>query len=209
MIFIENKYASVYFSIVERSKNRNISGYTEKHHIIPKSLGGTNDKSNLVVLTAREHYLCHILLVKMTNGVNKIKMIHAAAAFNNWTSNNHKRSVRINSRIFQNLKELRQQVLRHEMAKPENKKKSSDGAKQLWANSNYKQKASAKRKLLWKDSDYLNKMKDRTRTFKRVNINGVEYFSLKEAATQLMIDPSTVSKRCSSQDEKFINWNYI
>ena len=88
-------------------------------------------------------------------------------------------------------------------------KKSSDGAKKLWANSNYKQEASAKRKLLWKDSDYLNKMKDRTRTFKRVNINGVEYFSLKEAATQLMIDPSTVSKRCSSQDEKFINWNYI
>ena len=30
------------------------------------------------------------------------------------------------------------------------------------------------------NSDYLNKMKDRTRTFKRVNVNGVEYFSLKE-----------------------------
>ena len=39
--------------------------YTEKHHIIPKCMGGTDDSSNLVVLTAREHFIAHQLLAMM------------------------------------------------------------------------------------------------------------------------------------------------
>lgn len=38
--------------------------YSERHHIILKSLGGTDDKSNLVRLTGREHYIVHLLLTK-------------------------------------------------------------------------------------------------------------------------------------------------
>jgi hypothetical protein len=51
--------------------------YTEKHHIIPKCLGGSNEKSNLVKLTAREHFVCHLLLTKMLIGNLKYKMIFA------------------------------------------------------------------------------------------------------------------------------------
>lgn len=36
--------------------------YYESHHIIPKWMGGSDDDSNLVLLTAREHYLAHYLL---------------------------------------------------------------------------------------------------------------------------------------------------
>jgi hypothetical protein len=39
--------------------------YYEKHHIIPRCLGGADDKDNLVLLTAREHFLCHKLLCKI------------------------------------------------------------------------------------------------------------------------------------------------
>jgi hypothetical protein len=209
MIFIDNKYTSVYYKIIENSKNRKISVYTEKHHIIPKSLGGTNNSSNLVKLTAREHYICHILLTKMTEGADKVKMIHAASSFVLWTSKKHNRNIKINSRIFQSLKEMRQKTLIKEMAKPENKKKSSEGAKKLWANDEYKKKASTKRKALWKDSEYLDKMKSRKRTFKKVSINGIIYPSLKEAAKKLGLDPTTVSKRCSSKHEKFASWDYI
>lgn len=208
MIFIDNKYTSVYYKIVENSKNRKISGYTETHHIIPKSLGGTNKPSNLVKLTAREHYICHVLLTRMTEGTDKAKMIHAAFSFIFWVSKKHIRNIKINSRIFHTLKELRQKNLIIEMAKPENKKKSSDGAKKLWSDDEYKKKASNKRKLLWKDSDYLDKMKSRKRTFKKVCINGIIYPSLREAAKNLILDPSTISKRCSSKHEKFVNWNY-
>lgn len=37
-------------------------GYFEEHHIVPKWLGGSNKECNLVMLTAREHYLSHYLL---------------------------------------------------------------------------------------------------------------------------------------------------
>jgi len=42
--------------------------YTEKHHIIPKSLGGSNKKSNIVALSAREHFIAHCLLAKIYGG---------------------------------------------------------------------------------------------------------------------------------------------
>lgn len=61
------RWQNWYNIIIEnRIKNPLKEGYKEKHHIIPKSLGGSNDKSNLVYLTAKEHYICHLLLVRIT-----------------------------------------------------------------------------------------------------------------------------------------------
>lgn len=77
MLFIDNKYTHWYYSIINRAKTRLTSDYTEKHHIIPKSLGGSNESSNLVSLTAREHFVCHMLLTKMVSGKQRQKMIHA------------------------------------------------------------------------------------------------------------------------------------
>lgn len=78
MLFINNKYTKWYYQIVESAKNSNYSCYTEKHHIIPRSLGGTNELSNIVSLTARQHFICHMLLTKMVIKKNhKQKMCHA------------------------------------------------------------------------------------------------------------------------------------
>lgn len=52
-------------------------GYSESHHELPKSLGGSNAKSNLVRLTAREHFIAHSLLVRMTEGDAKRRMVFA------------------------------------------------------------------------------------------------------------------------------------
>jgi hypothetical protein len=76
-MFKENKYSQCYYNIIERAKSREKIGYTETHHILPRSMGGSNDSSNLVELTAREHYICHLLLPKMTDGKNHYKMIYA------------------------------------------------------------------------------------------------------------------------------------
>lgn len=61
-------YQKTYDSIIEHRKSNAPSGYTETHHIMPKSLGGTNDPSNLVKLTAREHFIAHRLLAKIHGG---------------------------------------------------------------------------------------------------------------------------------------------
>ena len=77
MNLLNNRYSDCYFRIVERARARGkIEG--ERHHVIPVSLGGTNVKSNLVWLTLKEHFVCHLLLLKMTEGLARKKM---SAAF--------------------------------------------------------------------------------------------------------------------------------
>lgn len=58
-------YKIVYDKIIARAKQRVIKGYKERHHIVPRCIGGSNDKDNIVELTAREHFLCHWLLHEM------------------------------------------------------------------------------------------------------------------------------------------------
>lgn len=63
-------YSNIYKQLIDHAKSRKLSRkdcYIEQHHIIPRSEGGTNDKSNLVNLTAREHYIAHLLLAKIYN----------------------------------------------------------------------------------------------------------------------------------------------
>ena len=76
-MFLNNKYLSWYNSIIANAKSRILSGYKEQHHVIPRSLGGSDDISNLVFLTAREHFICHCLLTKMTIGQSYHKMLRA------------------------------------------------------------------------------------------------------------------------------------
>ena len=61
-------YQKIYNDIVERAKNRVIEGYSEVHHIVPKCLGGNNEADNLVSLTPEEHYIVHMILVKIYPG---------------------------------------------------------------------------------------------------------------------------------------------
>jgi len=58
-------YRKHYNALILRAQNRSLSGYSEKHHIVPKCMGGENDKTNIVRLTASEHYLAHQLLIKI------------------------------------------------------------------------------------------------------------------------------------------------
>ena len=89
-MFIDNEFTKKYFEIVasanircpgtnSRRVAKKLIGYVEKHHIIPKSLGGNNDYQNLVWLTAEEHLQVHLLLVKMVDGKESRRKMHSAA----------------------------------------------------------------------------------------------------------------------------------
>lgn len=76
------KWNLVYMKIIENARNSNRikddGNYYEQHHIIPYSIGKSNEKENLVLLTAREHYFCHKLLCKIySNGKDHLKMTYA------------------------------------------------------------------------------------------------------------------------------------
>lgn len=81
-----NKYQKWYNQIISRAicsnrkkLRRNKEGYVyyELHHILPKCCGGEDIAENLVLLTAKEHYICHLLLPKFTEGKIKHKLINA------------------------------------------------------------------------------------------------------------------------------------
>ena len=72
---MSSKYFATYMNIILRAKGRQLSGeQCEKHHILPRSMGGSNDKDNIVLLTLREHFICHKLLTKIVKDEFKHKM---------------------------------------------------------------------------------------------------------------------------------------
>ncbi len=97
-------YKRIYYNIVNnRLNNPVLNEYTECHHIFPKSLGGTDDKQNLVNLLAREHFICHLLLTKMykKDSVEWVKMMKA---FEYMYSFNKNQNRYINNKWYEYLK---------------------------------------------------------------------------------------------------------
>jgi len=65
-------YQKIYNTLIERGRSRKLDCYVEKHHIVPRCLGGSDDTTNLVELTPEEHYVAHQLLVKIYPGNHKL-----------------------------------------------------------------------------------------------------------------------------------------
>ncbi|XAO54597.1 homing endonuclease [Yersinia phage vB_YenM_P8] len=62
-------YQNIYDNLISRGQTREpLTEYKEIHHIIPRCMGGTDEKTNLVELTAREHFIAHLLLCKINPG---------------------------------------------------------------------------------------------------------------------------------------------
>lgn len=93
-LFLDNKYTRVYQLIIKQALIRSLSDViSERHHIIPKSLGGSNCSSNLVNLTPKEHYICHLLLPKMTvDKTHRQKMLYAMWCMINGNGNSKRHS---------------------------------------------------------------------------------------------------------------------
>ena len=86
-------YIRVYWSIIHNRMHNKVDGYAERHHIIPRSEGGPDNNDNIVALTAREHYICHLLLAKI---YNDYKMWHAVNLMSRLND-----KVKINSRLYE------------------------------------------------------------------------------------------------------------
>lgn len=101
--FLDNKYRRIYFDLIQKRIDNPLykeKEYCECHHIIPKSLGGSDEKSNLVNLTAREHFIAHRLLVKITEGTAKRSMWWALHK----TLYSRPSEVPLNSRDYENFR---------------------------------------------------------------------------------------------------------
>lgn len=107
MRFLNNKYTRIYFKIIhtrqKMSRYINDNNLYEAHHILPKSMGGSNKKKNLVLLTYREHFLVHLILLKMTQGEDTYKMTRAFVRMCKYINiNSHKYSY-IKTLLYKNM----------------------------------------------------------------------------------------------------------
>lgn len=105
-------YKSVHNRIIEKARSQNriksSTSYYEAHHIIPKCLGGTGScldwswHKNIVLLTAKEHYIIHKLLTRIHPDNKKIRQAYAIMT---WRRGKDNKTFRPGSRSYQEAKE--------------------------------------------------------------------------------------------------------
>jgi hypothetical protein len=166
-------YKNIYNQLCERSQSRKWEPFTyEKHHIVPKSLGGTDAKSNIAILTPREHALAHLLLVRFLTGEHKAKMIYALKSMIGYR-NKHRNQ--LTTQQYETLRQAYQSLSkspeysawRSEITRaqwtPERRAAVAEKTRQQWANGPkreafasdaYRAKCSANMKDRWQDPEY-------------------------------------------------------
>ena len=93
-VFVNNKYLIWYEQLTSKPAS---ADYLEKHHIVPKSIVPNN---TVVSLTARQHYIAHLLLIKCVSPIYRKKMLYAITAMKMRTA----KTIKFNSRVFEKLK---------------------------------------------------------------------------------------------------------
>jgi len=98
-------YQRIHDAIIDRARNRTLLGYRERHHVIPRCLGGTDESENLVELTAREHYVVHKLLVELYP--TESKLVYAFWMMARGVSNSkYERDYYVSNRDYESARQL-------------------------------------------------------------------------------------------------------
>ena len=137
-------YRLIHDRIISRARERCLEGYCERHHVIPKCLGGTDDVDNLVKLTAREHFIIHkilCLLYPHESGLHWAAFMMAGCSGNAKQDRSYRVGAREYARLRENLKHSDESKAKVSMANKgkqprlgaklseETKKKMSDAKK--------------------------------------------------------------------------------
>ena len=209
-------YLKIYNNIINKAilENRTKKdNYFEKHHIKPKCIGGDNSKENLVLLTAREHFICHKLLTLIYP--NSDKLHFAFWAMCNQTNGDLKRNYTISSRVYNEAKEqfaiINSRL--HKGKKISEEQKESVRLRML-TNNPLKGKKGVNNHNYGKprSNDIKNKI-SHTKTSnptKNANFKGIyitplgEFFSSKEASLIHGLDNTVIIDRCKKKSNFII-----
>jgi hypothetical protein len=95
-------YEKIYNQLIDRARTRKLEVYKERHHIIPRCIGGTDDIDNLVELTAREHFIAHKLLCKIYPNIKGIQLAFWAMVV--YKSKKNQRTYKISNREYESIR---------------------------------------------------------------------------------------------------------
>jgi hypothetical protein len=131
----KNLYVCRYNKLINHYKTVLVDGHHEKHHIIPKCMGGTDDIKNLILLPTRVHFIAHYLLYKAYP--NNKQLSHAFAMMGVCNKFQHRK---INSYLYEQSKIARSSALlgiprtesvKLKMRKPKSNKENYKKSKSL------------------------------------------------------------------------------
>ncbi len=206
-------YQKIYNQIIERAKNRKLEGYVEKHHIIPKCIGGGDEKGNIVQLTAREHFICHLLLVEIYPENIKLKQaLWLMAIGKNTIKCKH---YKISTKIYEHLK-LKQITLMKGNKYHLNKKHTEETKRKIGiANKKPKHPQTEEHKQKIGNNKIRNKRIGIARQKPIIqydlDMNKIkEWPSAKIAATELNIDSGSITVCCKGRQKTAYKsiWKY-
>lgn len=163
-------YNSRYEKFIDSLKTQTVLGYTERHHIVPKSLGGSNDKSNLIRLTPRQHYIAHWMLWKIYGGA-------MTRAF--FLMSHEDRNHRINSKTYKLARENYSQQVKEQMAKQSNVPKFTVEHREKLRQAKLGTTLSAETRKKLGDAQRGRKLSDETKL--KISLTKKQNFLLKES----------------------------
>ena len=200
-------YKRIYDEIINNAKSRGLNkklldGYYECHHIIPKCMNGTNDKDNLVLLSALEHYICHYLLWKSNKENKSLFLAYHKISFSKTA--HQKRNFKISSKQYEILRIENSKVKSFQTIGKNNpmfgRKHSESTLKLMCQNRKpviYTDELKIKLSSAHKGKHFgsSNPMFGKTpANAKPVIVNGVKYASVNKAAAALKLTPYKVYK---------------
>jgi len=210
-------YIDEYFELINNSKQTKSHSYTEKHHILPKSIFNDeiakdlllidqlikdfDDKRNIVKLSAKDHFFAHLLLVKIFKGVSSNcyeRMVYAANFMMSRTNNadEYKRLRKAYSKVLtKTLKGKTSRALGCKWSEEAKRKKSLNHPMRGKTYEEYYGKSK---------SDKLKKMRSETHKGKKVSIETRKKLSEKQKE---YFSNSKNREKLSNRNKGQIPWN--
>jgi hypothetical protein len=152
-------YQKIYDNIIQKAQKEDRVRYKiynpkyiyfERHHIIPKCLGGSDEKENLILLKAKEHYICHKLLNEIHPKNYKIFLAYKMMACK-CDSGNQKRKYNVSVSEYGRLKQIESELRIEYFKDEENRKKNGEFTKLNFNKKETKLKHIESQRKRWED----------------------------------------------------------
>lgn len=201
-------YQKIYQRFIEDRRHKEVNGYYETHHIIPRSSGGLDDEDNLIKLSARDHFFAHMLLARFAGHKMKIALQYMLYGKRGEQSRNrHKPSSRQIAIIIEQANLARSALLKNRIFSEEHKRNLSNSltgrsahnlGKAISECQRKKQSESMKGKTPWNKGlngkDYLEKYENKP---KPPSMLGMKW-----------VNDGTIQKKIKSTDPLPDGWAY-
>ena len=229
-------FKKLYENLINSRKSRGLNKksldfYTEVHHIVPKCLGGTDEDSNLVLLTYREHLIAHHLLSRIYDSNLDLKHVVYFMYNHRRNRSGKTKNVKLTTRELEAMRVASVQYLKKlftgreikkewiEKAKKTKKERYgnsiSDKARKMQALGRvgmvFTQERRNKMSIALKGQEISQSTKDKqSRVHGRPVLDsstGIVYSSLKDCAEKLKVHTNTLSRWISKYPEK--GYSYV